>query len=118
MKLARKLATAAVAAGLATAGVLGATTPASATVVNSSCNLSSVVQVYYDGGSYCYVWDGDKSSNFGWMDIRHARKVVSDSYIGSVRDNQGNTYGFTRGNVNKPLLLNGVTLTGIFFDYN
>ncbi|MGV9299813.1 hypothetical protein [Amycolatopsis sp. NPDC003676] len=115
MKLSRKLATGAI---LAAVGVLAATTPASATVVNSSCNLSSVVRVYYDGGSYCYVWDGDKSSNFGWMDIRNARKVVSDSYIGSVRDNQGNTYGFTRGNKNKPTLLGGVTLTGIFFDAN
>lgn len=53
MNLARKLAAGAIAAGLTTAGVLAAT-PASATVVNSTCNLSSVVNVSYgSGGHYC-----------------------------------------------------------------
>jgi hypothetical protein len=114
MNLARKLAAGAIAAGLTTAGVLAVTTPASATVVNSSCNLSSVVRVYYGGGSYCYVWDG-QSPNFGWMDIKGVYKVTPDSYEGSVRDNQGTLHPFTRGT---PLSLGNVWLTGIFFTGN
>ncbi|MEV5721322.1 hypothetical protein AB0L41_46320 [Amycolatopsis mediterranei] len=114
MNLARKLAAGAIAAGLTTASVLATTTPAGATVVNSTCNLSSVVRIYYGGGSYCYVWDG-KSPNFGWMSIKGAYKLTPDSYEGSVRDNQGKLHPFQRG---VPVQLGDLWLTGIFFTGN
>jgi hypothetical protein len=50
MNLARKLATGAIVAGLATAGFVAAT-PANATVVNSTCNLSDVVRINYGSGT-------------------------------------------------------------------
>ncbi|MFB9927790.1 hypothetical protein ACFORO_39020 [Amycolatopsis halotolerans] len=117
MNLARKLATGAI---LATVGVLAATTPADAKVVNSSCNLSSVVRVYYgdqdDSHSYCYVWDGDRSSAEGWMNLPGVYKIHSDSYEGYVRDNQGNPHKFHPGATSDHFGV--VWATGIFFSNN
>ncbi|WP_370938035.1 hypothetical protein [Amycolatopsis sp. cg13] len=115
MKLSRKLATGAI---LATVGVLAATTPADAKVVNSSCNLSSVVRVYFgnSGHSYCYVWDGDRSSAEGWMDLPGVYAVHSDSYEGYLRDNQGHTHPFYRGATSDSF--GTVWATGIFFTGN
>jgi hypothetical protein len=100
MNLVRKLATGAIAVGLTTAGVLAAT-PASATVVNSSCNLSSVVNISYINnsgniGHYCYVWDGG-SANTGWMNITNSVSVCSNSYTGNVKDAEGKLWPFYRG---------------------
>ncbi|WP_328460952.1 hypothetical protein [Streptomyces sp. NBC_00448] len=96
MNLARKLATGAIAAGLTAAGALAAT-PASATVVNSTCNLSSVVNVSYgSSGHYCYVWDGG-SANTGWMNIVNSDQVCSNSYTGYVHDTAGRNWNFYRG---------------------
>lgn len=83
-------------AGLTTAGVLAAT-PATATVVNSTCNLSFVVNVSYgSGGHYCYVWDGGPA-NQGWMNIVNSHQVCSNSYTGYVRDAAGRNWNFYRG---------------------
>ena len=117
MNLARKLASGAIAAGLTTAGVLAAT-PASATVVNSTCNLSSVVRVQYVQNkqiyTYCYVWDGGPA-NEGWMNIQNSLQVCSDSYTGYVRTTYGREYPFDRGNCTAT---NGDTLNLIHFTGN
>ncbi|WP_152628041.1 hypothetical protein [Streptacidiphilus neutrinimicus] len=98
MNLARKLATGAMAAGLATVGVVAAT-PASATVVNSTCNLSDVVRIDYGSGNghYCYVWDGNRQSNTGWMDIQDARSICSGTYWGYLTDITGDPHHFGGG---------------------
>lgn len=116
MKFTRKLAASAMAAGLTTVGFVAAT-PASATVVNSSCNLSSVVRVDYnrDSGHYCYVWDGNKSSNTGWMNISEADEVCSVSYTGYVEDISGGHHYFSR---NHCTTLGGAHLQLIVFDGN
>jgi len=95
MNLARKLATGAMAAGLATAGLVAAT-PASATVVNSTCNLSDVVRIDYGSGTghYCYVWDGNRSSNQGWMDIQDARSICPGTYKGYLTSISGTPWTF------------------------
>lgn len=115
MNLARKLAAGAIAAGLTTAGVLAAT-PASATVVNSTCNLSSVVNVSYGSGDhhYCYVWDGGPA-NQGWMNITNSHQVCSDSYTGHVRDASGHDWNFYRGACTNT---HGANLTLIVFTGN
>ena len=116
MKLARKLASGAIAAGLTTVGVVAAT-PASATVVNSTCNLSSVVRVDYnnDAGHYCYVWDGNRQSNTGWMNISEASEVCSVSYTGWVEDTSGVPHYFYRGDCEP---LGGAHLIQIVFTGN
>ncbi|GAA3084513.1 hypothetical protein GCM10020000_83600 [Streptomyces olivoverticillatus] len=116
MKLARKLAAGAMAASLTTVGFVTAT-PASATVVNSTCNLSSVVRVDYnrDSGHYCYVWDGNTSSNQGWMDIQEADEVCSVNYTGYVQDISGGHHHFSRG---RCTTLGGAHLILIVFDGN
>ncbi|KPH97569.1 hypothetical protein [Streptomyces mirabilis] len=116
MNLARKLAAGAIAAGLTTAGVLAAT-PASATVVNSSCNLGDVVRVYYgnNGASYCYVWDGG-SANQGWMNLPNSQVACSGTYVGYVQDTAGRTYSFGRGGCTNNI--GGATLTRIVFTGN
>jgi hypothetical protein len=95
MNLARKLATGAIVAGLATAGFVAAT-PASATVVNSTCNLSDVVRINYGSGNghYCYVWDGNRSSNQGSMDIQDARDICPGTYKGYLTDITGGPWYF------------------------
>ncbi|SEG85524.1 hypothetical protein SAMN05216223_11685 [Actinacidiphila yanglinensis] len=114
MKLARKLAAGAIAAGLTTAGVAAAT-PASATVVNSTCNLSSVVNI--NVGQDCYVWDGNKATGYvGGMYIVGVYQVCSDSYTGWVTDVNGFTYNFYRNSCNYHI--NGAILTSITFTGN
>ncbi|MCF3182390.1 hypothetical protein IPZ70_20925 [Streptomyces polychromogenes] len=114
MNFARKVAAGAIAAGLATAGLLAAT-PASATVVNSTCNLSSVVNVSYgSGGHYCYVWDGG-AANEGWMNITNSHQVCSNSYTGYVRDAAGRLWYFYRGACTNTY---GANLTLIHFTGN
>ncbi len=97
-KAKRTLAAGAIAASLTTAGLVAAT-PASATVVNSTCNLSDVVRINYGSGNghYCYVWDGNRSSNQGWMDIQDARDLCSGTYEGYLTDITGSTWTFGRG---------------------
>lgn len=114
MHLVRKLVTGAMSAGLAATGVIAAT-PANALVVNSSCNLSSVVSVQYEGGSYCYVWDGNDASGYvGGMHIQNSTYACSyGNYIGYVTDAAGRTYSFDRGTCSP--YTGGATLVSITF---
>ncbi|MGW2492742.1 hypothetical protein ACWCV9_36900 [Streptomyces sp. NPDC001606] len=117
MHLVRKLVTGLMAAGLVTTGFIAAT-PASALVVNSTCNLSNVVVVNSKGGDYCYVWDGNNSSGWvGWMHIENAGVACSHgNYTGYVTDAANRKYYFDRngctGNIG------GATLTLITFTGN
>ncbi|GHB71601.1 hypothetical protein GCM10010331_69410 [Streptomyces xanthochromogenes] len=116
MNLTRKLAAGAMAAGFTTAAILAAT-PASATVVNSTCNLSSVVTVHYGSPTdhtYCYVWDGGPA-NEGWMDIQGSTRVCSNSYTGWVRGTSGTKYPISR---NWCTATQGERLNLIHFDGN
>ncbi|MFD5421831.1 hypothetical protein ACFWJT_27865 [Streptomyces sp. NPDC127069] len=114
MHLVRKLVTGAMAAGLAATGIIAAT-PANALVVNSSCGLSSVVSVQYEGGAYCYVWDGNYASGYvGGMNIKNSKYACSYGYyMGYVTDAAGRSYSFGRGQCSA--YTGGATLVSITF---
>ncbi|MEU3910005.1 MULTISPECIES: hypothetical protein [unclassified Streptomyces] len=117
MQLVRKLLTGVMTAGLAATSFIAAA-PADALVVNSTCNLSNVVKVNYNGGgAYCYVWDGNQASGYvGAMHIQNAQNACSGSYVGYVQDTAGHRYYFKRNECTPPI--GGATLSLIVFSGN